>query len=156
MKARKILLDPEEEEALDIGLIRLIKKLPDHEFFFDFNRSNDFHFSRIADLRYTGTYYDYSYSRFETFYSEARICLRCISNRPFASLQKKISQELFGSEDENKLLLPQYPDVDYILTASEPFADFSVILPPEKLLFHIQKFCLSSDEELFQIIHYYE
>ena len=34
--------------------------------------------------------------------------------------------------------------------------DFSVILLPENLVFQIQEYLLSSDEELYQLIQYYE
>lgn len=36
------------------------------------------------------------------------------------------------------------------------FADFSLILLPENLVFQIQEYLLSSDEELYQLIQYYE
>ena len=55
-----------------------------------------------------------------------------------------------------KFLLNNQPDIEYILHSSEQFDDFSVISLPENLVFQIQEYLLSSDEELYQLIQYYE
>ncbi|MFP7658315.1 hypothetical protein ACJ5H0_21865 [Chryseobacterium proteolyticum] len=70
--------------------------------------------------------------------------------------KKKIQTELFAEEENIKFLLNNQVDVEYILHSSEQFPDFSVILLPENLVFPIQDYTLSSEEELYQIIHYYE
>ena len=71
-------------------------------------------------------------------------------------IQKKKSTELFNNEEDTKYLLENFNDVDYLIKTSEPFDDFSVILLPENLVFQIQEYLLSSDEELYQLIQYYE
>jgi hypothetical protein len=53
-------------------------------------------------------------------------------------------------------LLDHFQDVDYLIKTSETFDDFSLILLPENLVFKTQEFTLSSDEELYQLIQYYE
>lgn len=71
-------------------------------------------------------------------------------------VSKKVQTELFTEEENIKFLLNNQVDVEYILHSSEQFPDFSVILLPENLVFPIQDYTLSSDEELYQIIQYYE
>lgn len=157
MKTQKILLDIEtDDENISLGLVRLAKEIPQHELFFHLNTINSFNFSRIEDLVYHGTYFDYHFPRFQTFHNESKICIHFIANKCCHSTQKKISTELFSGEFENKYLLEHYQDVDYIIKTSEPFDDFSLILLPENLMFQIQDFSLSSDEELYPIFQYYE
>ena len=157
MKTQKILLDIEtDDENISLGLVRLAKEIPQHELFFHLNTINSFNFSRIEDLVYHGTYFDYHFPRFQTFHNESKICIHFIANKCCHSTQKKISTELFSGELENKYLLEHYQDVDYIIKTSEPFDDFSLILLPENLMFQIQDFSLSSDEELYPIFQYYE
>ena len=157
MKTQKILLDIEtDDENISLGLVRLAKEIPQHELFFHLNTFNSFNFSRIEDLVYHGTYFDYHFPRFQTFHNESKICIHFIANKCCHSTQKKISTELFSGEFENKYLLEHYQDVDYIIKTSEPFDVFSLILLPENLMFPIQHFPLSPIEELYQIIQYYE
>ncbi|MGE4513641.1 MAG: IPExxxVDY family protein, partial [Chryseobacterium sp.] len=52
-------------EDVTIGLVRLAKNIPDHEFFYTVNQKNDLNFKRIDDLIYHGLYYDYFFPRFE-------------------------------------------------------------------------------------------
>lgn len=157
MKNQKILLDIEEtDEEFILGLVRLVKEVPDHELFYHLNTINSFSFSRIDDFIFRGTYYDHHFPRFEAFHCDTKICMHFISNRSTEFIQKKIPDQLFAEEQENRFLLSHSPDVDYIIKTSEPFDDFSVILHPENLMFKIQEFKLSSHEELYQTIQYYE
>ena len=157
MKTQKILLDIEtDDENISLGLVRLAKEIPQHELFFHLNTFNSFNFSRIEDLVYHGTYFDYHFPRFQTFHNESKICIHFIANKCCHSTQKKISTELFSGEFENKYLLEHYQDVDYIIKTSEPFDDFSLILLPENLMFQIQDFTLSPEEEPSHIFQYYE
>lgn len=149
-------LDDIEFEDITIGLVRLAKNIPDHEFFFKINRSNDFKFSRIKDLVFNGIYYDYYFPRFEGYHRFTKTCFTFISNKSSASKQKKLQTELFSEEENIKFLLNNHTEVEYILHSPEQFPDFSVILLPENLVFPIQDYNLSSDEELYQIIQYYE
>ena len=96
------------------------------------------------------------YPKFEAFHHDSKICIHFIANKSDHSVLKKESTELFGNEEDTKFLLENYEDVDYIISTSEPFGDFSVILLPEKLFFPIQEFQLSADTELYQIIQYYQ
>lgn len=156
MKTQKFTLEIEEDDEITLGLVRLIKEIPDYELFHHFNVLNPFKFKRIADLIFRGKYYDYHFPRFEAFHHDTKVCLHFIANQSSESFQKKISTELFNSEGDKKYLLEHFLDVNYIIKTSEPFADFSVILLPENLVFQIQDFTLSPSEELYQLIQYYE
>lgn len=156
MKTQKFTLEIEEDDEITLGLVRLIKEIPDYELFHHFNVLNPFKFKRIADLIFRGKYYDYHFPRFEAFHHDTKVCLHFISNLSSESFEKKISTELFNSEGDKKYLLEHFPDVNYIIKTSEPFADFSVILLPENLVFQIQDFTLRPSEELYQLIQYYE
>ena len=157
MKTQKILLDIEKDcTDIALGLVRLAKEIPPHELFFHLNAINSFNFSRIDDLVFHGNYYDYYFPRFQAFHNDSKVCIHFIANKNCSSKQKKISVELFSGEFENKFLLDHFQDVDYIIKTSEPFDDFSLILLPENLMFQIQDFTLSSEEEPYHIFQYYE
>ena len=157
MKTQKILLDIEDEdENISLGLARLAMDIPPHELFFDINTINSFNFMRIDDLVYHGEYFEYHFPRFQAFHHDSKVCIHFIGNKCCHSKQKKIATELFSGEFENKYLLEHFQDVDYIIKTSEPFNDFSLILLPENLMFQIQDFTLSSEEELYHIFQYYE
>ncbi|MEY8761235.1 IPExxxVDY family protein [Chryseobacterium tongliaoense] len=149
-------LDDIEFEDIAIGLVRLAKRIPDYEFFYKINQNNDLKFSRIKDLIFHGFYYDYFFPRFEAYHKFTKTCFTFISNKCSESKQKKVQTELFTEEENIKFLLNNQVDVEYILHSSEQFPDFSVILLPENLVFPIQDYTLSSEEELYQIIQYYE
>ncbi|WP_426274142.1 IPExxxVDY family protein [Chryseobacterium sp. S-02] len=149
-------LDDIEFEDITIGLVRLAKNIPDHEFFYKINQNNDLIFSRKKDIILHGDYYDYFFARFEAYHKFTKTCFTFISNKSSESKQKKIQTELFSEEENIKFLLNNQVDVEYILHSSEQFPDFSVILLPENLVFPIQDYTLSSEEELYQIIQYYE
>lgn len=103
-----------------------------------------------------GEYFDYYFSRYRAYDRLTKNCYHILSNKSIFSVEKKKQQQLFIEESEIKFLLNQHQDADYILTNSDMFADFSLILLPENLIFQIQEFSLSSDEELYQLIQYYE
>jgi len=149
-------LDDIEFEDIAIGLVRLAKDIPAHEFFYKINQANNLSFSRKKDLVFHGGYYDYFFPRFEAYHKYSKTCFTFISNKSSESKQKKVQTELFTEEENIKFLLNNQVDVEYILHSSEQFPDFSVILLPENLVFPIQDYTLSSDEELYQIIQYYE
>ncbi|WP_326981075.1 IPExxxVDY family protein [Chryseobacterium sp. MYb264] len=149
-------LDDIEFEDIAIGLVRLAKHIPDHEFFYKINQNNDLKFFRKQDIVFHGVFYDYYFSRFEAYHKFTKTCFTFISNKSTESKQKKLQTELFSGEDNIKFLLNNQVDVQYILHSSEQFPDFSVILLPENLVFPIQDYTLGSEEELYQIIQYYE
>ncbi|MDM1554333.1 IPExxxVDY family protein [Chryseobacterium indologenes] len=149
-------LDDIEFEDIAIGLVRLAKDIPAHEFFYKINQLNNLSFSRKKDLVFHGDYYDYFFPRFEAYHKFSKTCFTFISNKSSESKQKKVQTELFTEEENIKFLLNNQVDVEYILHSSDQFPDFSVILLPENLVFPIQDYTLSSDEELYQIIQYYE
>ena len=149
-------IDNTEYEDIIIGLVRLAKHIPDHEFFFKINKKNNLNFTRIENFVFHGSYYDYYFPRFEAYHKFTKTCFTFISNKSSGSKQKKIPAELFSEEENIKFLLNNHTEVEYILHSSEHFPDFSVILLPENLVFPIQDYKLSSDEELYQIIQYYE
>lgn len=149
-------LDDIEFEDIAIGLVRLAKDIPAHEFFYKINQLNNLSFSRKKDLVFHGDYYDYFFPRFEAYHKFSKTCFTFISNKSSQSKQKKDHTELFTEEENIKFLLNNQVDVEYILHSSDQFPDFSVILLPENLVFPIQDYTLSSEEELYQIIQYYE
>lgn len=156
MKNQKLFLSDELEDDLNLGLVRLSKVLPDFEFFFALNNLSETSYERIADLKKVGFYKDYFHPRFEGYHSENKSCIQFIANKSSGFIQKIEQNELFSDEENINYLLPEYQEVDYILKTSDLIPDFSVILLPENLMFPIQDFMLSSDEELFQLIQYYE
>ena len=156
MKTQKYTLEIDEDEVITLGLVRLVKEVPDYELFHHLNSRNPFKFSRITDLISHGKYFDYHFPRFEAFHHDTKICIHFIANQSSESFQKQNPTELFNTEGDTSYLLDYFPDVNYLIKTSEPFADFSVILLPENLVFQIQDFELSPIEELYQLIQYYE
>ena len=156
MKTLKLILDDDSEDELTIGLIRLSKKCPDHELFFQMNRLNPFQFKRIDDFEVKGAYYDYFFSRFEAYSRDRKTCIRIIKNKSSESRQKNAVTELFADEHETRCLLTEHEDVDYIISTSDTIHDFSLILLPEKWAFTVQEISLSSSDELYHLIQYYE
>lgn len=156
MKNLKLFLDHEEVDELQVGLVRLIKDLPEHELFFSLNNANNIIFKRIDDLNKKGKYFDYSHSRYQGYHSETKNCFQFISNKSIQCFQKKEQYELFLDEENINYLLPFSPEVDYIVKTEEISADFSLILLPENTMFQIQDFRISSQDELYHLIQYYE
>lgn len=157
MKTKKLLLDIEDDdEEITIGLIRLAKEVPDYQLFYHLNSINPFQFSRIDDFMYRGNYYDYCFPRFQAYDSETKVCIDLIANKSSHSNQTQISTELFSGEQETRFLLENFHDVDYLIKTTDSFDDFSLISLPENILFQIQNYTLSPDEELYQLIQYYE
>ncbi len=156
MKAQKFTLEIEEDDEITLGLVRLAKEVSDYELFYHLNMLNSFKFTRISDLSFHGTYYDYYFPRFQGFHHDTQICVSFIANHSSHSIQKKKSAELFNNEEDTKYLLENFNDVNYLIKTSEPFDDFSVILLPENLTFQIQDFQLSPMDELYQLIQYYD
>ena len=151
-------LDDFEDEAssIAIGLVRLAKNIPHHEFFFHLNQQNDFKFSREEDLKLFGEEFDYTFPVFKTYSRSTKSCIHMISNRSDEIISKKPATELFAEDFNVKLLLNQYQDVDFIVKTSDYYPDFSLILLPETLAFQIQKIEIDSSQDLFQTIQYYE
>lgn len=157
MKTQRQFLDfDEEEDDLEIGLARLAKPVPDYELFFHINKLNGFNFSRTEDILIRGKFYDYYFSKFEAYHQETKTCLKFISNKSLFSEKKLEQTELFAEEADVKFLLNDYVDVDYIITSSDAFPNFSLLLLPENIMFGIQNLSLSPDEELYNVIQYYE
>ena len=150
--------DELESEDLSIGLLRLSKEIPDYEFFFHVNNLNTEHlqFSRVEDLVLQGKYFDHSFPRFQGYHNTTKTCITVISNKSSESLQKSEITELFVTEEHIKYLLNHLHDVDYVIHTSDEVPDFSVILLPKDLAFPLQEDLLSSEDELYQIIQYYE
>lgn len=137
-------------------MIRLAKPIPEHELFFSINQINDFKFKRVDDILIEGEYFDYHFSRYEAYDKFSKNCHHIISNKSIVSIRKKEQNELFSDESNIKYLLNLHQDVDYILSNSDIFAEFSLILLPENFVFQTQEYPLSSEEELYQLIQYYE
>jgi len=157
LKIKKQYLKLEEDlTEINVGLIRLAKPIPEHELFFSINNINTFKFRRVEDILIKGEYFDHTFSRYQAYDRSSKNCYSFISNKSISSTQKKVQNLLFSDESNIKFLLNLHQDVDYILTNSDMFADFSLILLPENFVFQIQEFSLSSEDELYQLIQYYE
>lgn len=157
MNIKKQYLKLEEDlTEINVGLIRLAKPIPEHELFFSINNINTFKFKRVDDILIKGEYFDHSFSRYQAYDRFSKNCYSFISNRSISSVQKKVQNQLFSDESNIKFLLNLHQDVDYILTNTDMFAEFSLILLPENFVFQIQEYPLSSEEELYQLIQYYE
>ncbi len=157
MEVQKFILDDIEEDEITIGLLRFAKDLPSFEFFFNVNQINTFCFSRIDDLIVHGEYYDYHFEVFEGYSPDSKTCFRFIGNKSTSeSRQKKEITELFIEEQDIKYLINYQPDINYIIKTSDKIADFSLILLPENLAFAIQESIVDPEDELYQIIQYYE
>ncbi|MPS73494.1 MAG: IPExxxVDY family protein [Chryseobacterium sp.] len=157
MKIKKQYLKLEVDHTeISIGLIRLTRPIPEHELFFFINKVNQFQFKRISDIFVKGEYFDYYFSRYQAYDRATKNCYSFISNKSILAVEKKVQDLLFSDESNIKYLLNLHEDVDYLLTNSDIFGDFSLILLPENFAFHIQEYPLSSEEELYQLIQYYE
>lgn len=130
--------------------------MPDHEFIFNVNEANNFHFVRIDDLKYCGEYYNHFFPVYEGYDREYKNCIKIIGNKSISSIQKKEIKTLFIDEEKERFLINKYKDIDYIIKTSDSINDFSLILLPKFLAFEIQEYILSSEEELYQMIQYYE
>ncbi|MNK42910.1 hypothetical protein D3C87_616020 [compost metagenome] len=157
MSIKKQYLKLEEDlSEINVGLIRLAKPVPEHELFFSINEINTFKFKRVDDILIKGEYFDHSFSRYRAYDQSSKNCYSFISNKSIVSIRKKEQNELFLDESNIKYLLNLHQDVDYILSNSDMFAEFSLILLPENFVFQTQEYPLSSEEELYQLIQYYE
>jgi hypothetical protein len=156
VKKQKLILNDEEESNISVGLIRLSQHIPDHEFFFQTNRLNPFKFQRTEDLKIEGNYYDYYFPKFETYWQDRQTCICIITNKSSESRQKKPIPELFSDEENEKLLLNNFKDVDYIIKTSDTYRDFSLILFPENLSSEIQEFSVGLQSELYAVLQDYE
>lgn len=151
LKAKKIFLDLDDEKPIDIGLIRLAKKIPDYEIFFEINKLNSFNFYRTDDLKFK----KFSFTKFEAYHPETKTCYQIIANKSLPN-RKKTANELFSQAEEIKFLMPKNKDVEYIIYAKDSFPDFSLILLPENILFQIQDYSIQPQHELYKLIQYYE
>ena len=157
MEIQKLYDDKEWiHDDVSIGIIRLVSKIPNYQFFYQLNITNDLEFTRIQDLIIEGEYYTYFFPRFETYQKSSKTCFTIISNKSSESIEKKKPTELFVQEDNIKFLLNNHHDADYIIKTNEEYPDFSVILLPENLAFTIQDYILSSEDELYLTLQYYE
>ncbi len=151
MKSKKLFLELDDDEPINIGLIRLTKKIPNYEVFFEINRHNSFQFYRTEDLEVT----KFSFAKFEAFHPETQTYYQVVANKS-APLKQKTTDELFSQTEEVLFLLPKNKDVEYIIYAKDSFADFSLILLPENIINPIQDFSLQPQNELYKLIQYYE
>ena len=156
MEVQRIQLEDLDSDQITVGLLRLAANLPDYEFFFNLNRLNSFCFERKDDLIIQGDYFTYRFPVYEGYSKTQKVCYRLISNKSSESCQLKEITELFVDEAPVKALIPHFADSDFILFSTELSPDFSVILLPENLTFHLQHYELMPHEEHFHIIQYYE
>ena len=149
--SKKIFLELEEDEPINIGLIRQAKRLPDYEMFFEINKVNSFNFYRIDDIKYK----KFSFPKFETYHPENKTCFQIIANKSIPK-RKNTTNELFAQAEEIKFLMPKHKDVEYIMYAKDSFPDFSLILWPENTISQIEDFSVQPQQELYKLLQYYE
>lgn len=155
-KIKKFFLDADEEEFINLALLRLAKKLPAHEFFYKINQINAFKFKRIKDIIITGKYFQYNFPRFEAYHDSSKNYLQIIGNKSEISYKIKEQKELFNTENETSYLFKEFLDVDYVFKSADFIDDFSLILLPENLAFNLQTISLISNDDRYQLIKYYE
>ena len=142
--------------VIHLGLVRLVKHIPDHEFFFFLNKYNNVKFSRINDLEIAGKFFDYKFSRYSTYHKDIKTSLNFTSNKNIVSTRNNHPNELFWEEEENKYLLSNMQDVDFIVSSNDEIPDFSLLLPPGNIMFPIQNYSIDAESEIYNIIQYYE
>lgn len=148
--------DEIEFEDITVSLVRLVKSIPDHEFFYKLNQINNLCFSRIDDLIYECPDDKYHFPRYQAYHTITKTYFTFICNKSSDQIFRKSKKNVFGYEENVKFLLNNQREVEYILHSSEQFPDFFVISLPENLVFPLQDYNLNSNEELYQIIQYYE
>lgn len=148
--------DEHEAEPISIGLLSLVKKLPDYEFFYKVNQLNSFQFSRVDDLFLHGQYYSYTFAVYYACSVEHKTGFYIISNRSIASEQIHPITEFFIDEQEVKFLLNNYQEVEFIIKTTDFCPSFSVILFPENSIFAIKELSIHQGEELYNTLFYYE
>lgn len=157
MKNQKLIFEFEdtEVETIHLGLLRQVKNFLPHEFFFKINNDAKYSFRRIDDLEVYKSHFHYAHMVYEACDTIHKNRLIFIKNK--SSYTKKVKEftELFIEETEENYLIPM-KEVDYIIKTSDNIEDFSVILLPENIAFNIQHYTINSDEELYQLIQYYE
>lgn len=87
LKNKKIFLELEDDEAINIGLIRQAKRLPDYEMFFEINKLNSFNFCRINDLKYK----KFNFPKFETYHPETKTCYHIVANKSIPIRKRPIT-----------------------------------------------------------------
>lgn len=155
-KTIKLSLDLSDDEDIHLGLIRLSQDLPTFELIYKINLLNHPDFKRIDDLKTEGLYYHDFFPRYRTYAKNLRTEIDIIGNHSIQQLKINEPKELFSINLQEHTLLPNHPDVDYIIKASDEFAEFSLILLPQEFTFPIQTISLKSDDRLYNLFQYYE
>lgn len=141
----------DDDEPFNIRLIRLGKKTTNYETFYEINKLNSFHFYRTDDLLFK----KFSFMKYEAFHPETKTRFHIISNRSFPK-RKNTAHELFSQTEEIKFLLSKHKHAEYVIFAKDSFPDFSLILLPEHLYFHVEDIAVLPQQELYKLLQYYE
>ena len=149
--SKKIFLNLDDDDPFSIRLIRLAKKIPNHEMFFEINQLNSFHFYRTNDLKVK----KFSFIKFEGIHPDTNTCYQIIANKSIPK-RKNTTNELFALAEETKFLMPKNKEVEYIIHAKDSFANFSLILLPEDIISQIEDFSVQPQNELYKLLQYYE
>lgn len=149
-------MDDDAAEGISVGLLRLSKQLPPHEFFYHFNCANrQIYLKRIKDLKNIGRDYSSSHLRMEGYHREPRCQVQFIENRASESQVFEHQGNLFSDGADVNFLLPMHPDVDFVVRTTDNLDDFSLILLPEGLTFSIQNFQIDAGS-LSDLIQFYD
>jgi len=150
-KEKKFLLSFDDEDPVEVGLVRLVKDLSPEQFFFKLNNDNIFKFKRSEDLKIEFFGKEYSFLQMEIPENTFHVHFRMIANKSFERLEKT-PNSLFEHANEIVFLFENQQDVDYLLISENASEDFSVILLPENLVFPIQKIFIEPNEFIYQYI----
>ncbi|RQP08425.1 MAG: IPExxxVDY family protein [Chryseobacterium sp.] len=156
LKAKTFLLEDDDDEPMLIGLIRLVRKLPLHEIFFELNKHNPFVFRRAKDFITTSFAGETAHAVFKAYDESSDTDFTMISNLSFETSLSAPADNLFGSYTVVSHILRAHHDVDFLLIVKDSIPDFSLILLPDNLCFQIQPYRLDPDLELYKQILYYE
>ncbi|MDE5439287.1 IPExxxVDY family protein [Elizabethkingia meningoseptica] len=154
-KVKKIRLDFDDDEPITVGLIRLTKPVPYHQFFFEINRKNEFQFRRTEDFITQHGLTQYEFLSMQGYDKGEKNCYQIIANKSFKK-EENTPSNLFEGLQEIHYLLEDLQDVDFLIKTQDSYPDFSLILFPENIIFPIQEYQIQPEELIYQYIQEYE
>lgn len=139
-----------EEEAIEVRLCNMVNKLPEHQFFYRFNKYQSFDFERREDM-IVGSRHRFSVFTAQSNYSYVRYII-LINNQIFPENLAEHPSELFHFIDhKNKI----NENVDMVIF-TEPFGDdLSGLVMPESLIHSASIHLLNPEDPIYtSIINY--
>ncbi|NAW51304.1 IPExxxVDY family protein [Elizabethkingia argentiflava] len=150
-KTKKIRLDCNDCEPINIGLIRLKHPIPAHLFFFKINRYTAFPFYRIENFMTRNAAIEYEFLCMQAQDEKSENIYQIIANKSFVK-RNNTALNLFEGVADQSYLLEDYQDVDFLIKTKDSYPDFSLILLPENAIFPIQEYQIQPNELIYQYI----